>query len=184
MNLTPSRVRQCTQIMEETPPVGTVCYFYFNIQIKRGNQWLVNIQRISIDELHHYSMSVIIHRFGNWKASIVQCLGLKRRQTLKSSNKTVFSVTLVSGPEQTLTHLVHYLHVGKLLHGREAGEIEPGHVLPMFVIISLVLQIPERCTPQPVQLQSILLSAWTRHNIYIYMQGEQKERNIYINMST
>lgn len=119
-------------------------------------------------------MSVIIHRFGNWKASIVQCLGLKRRQTLKSSNKTVFS----------LTHLVHYLHVGKLLHGREAGEIEPGHVLPVFVVISLVLQIPERCTPQPVQLQSILLSAWTRHNIYIYMQGEQKERNIYINMST
>lgn len=87
-------------------------------------------------------------------------------------------------PEQTLTHLVHYLHVGKLLHGREAGEIEPGHVLPVFVVISLVLQIPERCTPQPVQLQSILLSAWTRHNIYIYMQGEQKERNIYINMST
>lgn len=40
---------------------------------------VIYIQRISIDELHHYSMSVIVHRFGNRKASIIKSLGRVRR---------------------------------------------------------------------------------------------------------
>lgn len=64
--------------------------------------------------------------------------------------------------------LFHYFHVGKLLHGRKAREVEPGHVLPVFVVISLVLQVPEGGATQSVKLQSILLPVWTCHNIDIY----------------
>lgn len=82
----------------------------------------------------------------------------------------------------TFSDLFHYLHVGKLLHGREAREVEPGHVLPVFVVISLILQVPEGGTTQSVKLQSILLIVWTCHNIYIYRRRTQT--NICMNMST
>lgn len=67
----------------------------------------------------------------------------------------------------TSSDLFHYLHVGKLLHGRKAREVEPRHVLPVFVVISLVLQVPEGGTTQSVKLQSILLPSWTCYNIDI-----------------
>lgn len=35
---------------------------------------LVYIQWISIDKLHHYSMSVVVYGLRNGKASIIQCL--------------------------------------------------------------------------------------------------------------
>ena len=35
---------------------------------------LFYIQWISIDEFHHYSMSVVVHGLWNGKASIIQCL--------------------------------------------------------------------------------------------------------------
>lgn len=64
--------------------------------------------------------------------------------------------------------LCFYLHVGKLLHRRKTRQVEPGHVLPVFVIISFVLQISEGGTTQSVKFQSILLPIWTCNNIDIY----------------
>ena len=69
--------------------------------------------------------------------------------------------------------MTFYLHVGKLLHGRKTREVEPGHVLPVLVVISLVLQVPEGGTTQSVKLQGVLLVVRTRHNVYIYEKGAQ-----------
>lgn len=75
----------------------------------------------------------------------------------------------------TLLNFFHYLHVGKLLHGRETREVEPRHVLSVFVVISLVLQVPEGCSAQSVKLQSVLLSIWTCHNIDIYSRWTNRK---------
>lgn len=61
-----------------------------------------------------------------------------------------------------------YLHVGKLLHGRKTRQVEPGHVPPVLVIISLILQISEGGATQSVKFQSILLPIWTCNNIDVY----------------
>lgn len=70
-------------------------------------------------------------------------------------------------------HGLHYLHVGKLLHGREAREIEPGHVLPVFMVISLILQVSEGGATQSVKLQSVLLPILICHNINIWRNETQ-----------
>lgn len=100
-------------------------------------------------------MSVIVHRFGNRKASIIQCLEKKeKKRRVKSASAS--------------SDWSFYLHIGKLLHGRKARQVEPGHVLPVFVIISLVLQISEGGATQPVKFQRILLPIWTCNNIDVY----------------
>lgn len=60
------------------------------------------------------------------------------------------------------------LHVCKLLHGRQAGEVKPGHVLSVFVVISFILQVPEGGAAQSVKLQCVLLPIWICNNIDIY----------------
>lgn len=65
-------------------------------------------------------------------------------QYVERSHKTVcLHILQIMGDILILFYITcesgYYLHVGKLLHGREAGEVEPGHVLPVLVVISLVL---------------------------------------------
>ena len=67
-----------------------------------------------------------------------------------------------------------HLHVGELLHGGEAGEVQPGDVLPVLVVIPLVLEVPEGRSPQSVQLHGVLLPLRTGDDVNIYggMGGE------------
>lgn len=83
MHLTPQRQRESSLIVHRN-------------QEQKVSYTVVYIQRISVDELHHYSMSVIVHRFGNRKASIIQCLKKKR---LKS----------VHQPEVFTAHFTHFI---------------------------------------------------------------------------
>ena len=71
----------------------------------------------------------------------------------------------------TDAHISWYLHVGILLGGREAREVEPRHVLPSFVVVSLVLQVPKGGATESVQLQSVLVSLWTGHDVDIYRKA-------------
>lgn len=41
-----------------------------------------------------------------------------------------------------------YLHVGILLHGRETGEVDPGGVLSVAMVVSLLLQLTKRCSSE------------------------------------
>ena len=72
-----------------------------------------------------------------------------------------------------------HLHVGELLHGGEAGEVEPGDVFPVLVVIPLVLEVPEGRSPQSVELQGVLLPlrAGDDVNIYEGMGGEVISRS-------
>lgn len=60
-----------------------------------------------------------------------------------------------------------YFHVGIFFHGREPGKVEPGHILPVLVVISFVFQVSERRSTQSMKLHGILLPIWTRHDINI-----------------
>lgn len=45
-----------------------------------------------------------------------------------------------------------YLHIGKFFHGRETGQIKPRHVVPVFMVITLVFQISKGGSSQSVKL--------------------------------
>lgn len=60
---------------------------FFNIFMKES--WIVHTQWISIDKLHHHCMSVIIHRSGNRKTTIIQCLGGVRTELKRQTTKTL-----------------------------------------------------------------------------------------------
>ena len=61
-----------------------------------------------------------------------------------------------------------HLHVGVLLHGGEAGEVEPGDVLPVLVVIPLVLDVPEGRSAQSVELHGVLFSFRIGDDVNIY----------------
>ncbi len=103
-------------------------------------------------------------------------------ESYSTSYEFLMTFNLHAHNVHTVSDLFHYLHVGKLLHGRKARQVEPGHVLPVFVVISLVLQVPEGGATQSVKLQSVLLLVWTCHDIYIYRRSTQRTTGM--NMST
>lgn len=60
-----------------------------------------------------------------------------------------------------------YLHVGKLLHCCYPGQVQPGHFVPVLVVVTLVFQVAEGGSTQPVQFQCKLLLLFVGNNINI-----------------
>lgn len=92
----------------------------------------------------------------------------KKLDSYRTSCELLVTFSFYSTLLNTFCDSFHYLHVGKLLHGRKAREVQPGHVLSVFVVIPLVLQVPEGGATQSVKLQSVLLPVWTCNDVYIY----------------
>ena len=50
--------------------------------------------------------------------------------------------------------VVQRLHVGELFRRRDPGQVEPTHLLPPLVVVSLLADLPETGPAQPVELQA------------------------------
>lgn len=116
-------------------------------------------------EFHDKCMSVEINRFGNWESSVIQGLhvsvflyetcNMKRRR----SN---------FAPQNILaTSLKETLEAQTNLDGRKSGEIQPRCFVSVFVIVSLVLQLPEGRSPQAMKLQTQLFLFLIGNNVHI-----------------
>lgn len=74
----------------------------------------------------------------------------------------------------------NYFHVGVFLHGGEPGQVEPRHVASVFVVITFILQVPERCSSESVELQSKLLPFFIGYDINVWNGGDKKNKNMFL----
>lgn len=73
-----------------------------------------------------------------------------------------------------------HFHVGIFLHGGESGQVLPGHFVSVFVVITFVLQVPERCSSEPVELQSKLRPFFIGYDVNIW---NAKKKNEFLNFT-
>ena len=57
---------------------------------------------------------------------------------------------------------VPYLHKSEFFHGCEPGQVEPGSVAPMSVVVSLILQLTERGSAKSVRDMELVGQKETR----------------------
>lgn len=62
-----------------------------------------------------------------------------------------------------------HFHVGKLLHCRETGEIDPRGIVTMAMVVPLLLQPTERVSSKSMEFEGILLSFLIGNNIDVCM---------------
>lgn len=71
----------------------------------------------------------------------------------------------------------NYFHVGIFLHGGEAGQVEPGHFVSVFMVITFIPQVPERRSSESVELQSKLRPVFIGYDVNIWKGGKKKILN-------